>query len=294
MRMLNDYLKETFGEKLYKISLDGGFTCPNRDGTCGTKGCIFCSSGGSGEFAASECLNLDLQIENAKARVTGKYKGSRYIAYFQAFTNTYAPVHILRKKFMPVILRDDIAALSIATRPDCLPDEVLALLAELNSIKPVWIELGLQTSNDITAQRIRRGYTTEVYDQAMTRLQPLNLHRVTHQIIGLPGETPTDMLETTRHIVSQKSEGIKFHLLHILRDTDLAEEYYSGKYNPLDMDAYISLLADCVETLPESMIVHRLTGDGDKRQLIAPLWSADKKHALNAIRKKLFERQSKP
>lgn len=294
MRMLNDYLKETFGEKLYKISLDGGFTCPNRDGTCGTKGCIFCSSGGSGEFAASECLNLDLQIENAKARVTGKYKGSRYIAYFQAFTNTYAPVHILRKKFMPVILRDDIAALSIATRPDCLPDEVLALLAELNSIKPVWIELGLQTSNDITAQHIRRGYPTEVYDQAMARLQPLNLHRVTHQIIGLPGETPADMLETTRHIVYQKSEGIKFHLLHILRDTDLAEEYYSGIYNPLDMDTYISILADCVKILPESTIVHRLTGDGDKKQLIAPLWSADKKRVLNAIRKKLFTMQNKP
>lgn len=283
MITVNDYCRSVFGEKLYKLSLDGGMTCPNRDGRCGTGGCIFCSEGGSGDFAASSLLPLDLQIEQAKNRVRSKFRGDRFIAYFQSYTNTYAPVSRLRELFMPVILRDDIAVLSIATRPDCLGDDVLQLLDELNRIKPVWVELGLQTVKPESVRYIRRGYKTGVYDLAVSRLNSLGIHTITHVILGLPGETEEDMLETVKHAVAAGSKGIKLQLLHVLKGTDLARDYEQGMFEVLSFEDYIGILKKCVETLPDDMVVHRLTGDGPKKLLIAPLWSADKKRVINEI-----------
>ena len=288
MLTVNQYCREQFGEKLYKLSLDGGFSCPNRDGTLGTGGCIFCSAGGSGDFAADRSLPVEEQIEEAKMRVAAKYKGNRYIAYFQAFTNTYAPVEKLRELYMPVVQRDDIAVLSIATRPDCLGDDVFTLLAELNAIKPLWVELGLQSTKPETAEYIRRGYELPVYDQAVMKLNALGIHVITHVILGLPGESVDDMLNTVQHVVNIGSKGIKLQLLHVLEGTDLAAEYRQGKFNVMEMDEYISLLGRCLELLPEDMVVHRLTGDGPKRSLIAPLWTGNKKRVLNAI-KNAFE-----
>ena len=285
MLTVNQYCREQFGEKLYKLSLDGGFSCPNRDGTLGTRGCIFCSAGGSGDFAADRSLPVEEQIEEAKKRVAAKYKGNRYIAYFQAFTNTYAPVEKLRELYMPVVQRDDIAVLSIATRPDCLGDDVLTLLAELNAIKPLWVELGLQSTKPETAEYIRRGYELPVYDHAVMKLNALGIHVITHVILGLPGESVDDMLNTVQHVVNIGSKGIKLQLLHVLEGTDLAEEYRQGKLDVMDMDEYIALLGRCLELLPEDMVVHRLTGDGPKRSLIAPLWTGNKKRVLNAIKK---------
>jgi len=283
MRTANEYIQETFGEKLYKISLDGGFTCPNRDGTYGTRGCTFCSEGGSGEFAERECEALDMQIEKAKRRVAGKYKGERFIAYFQSYTNTYAPLEVLEQKFWPVLKRKDVAALSIATRPDCLPDETVSLISRMNAFKPVWIELGLQSIHEQTAKNIRRGYSLNQFDDAMYRLEGTGVHRIVHIILGLPGETREDMLETVRYVVRSGAEGIKLQLLHVLRGTDLAEDYAQGEFETLGMEEYISILSDCLQELPKNTVVHRMTGDGDKRLLIAPQWSTDKKRVLNAI-----------
>jgi len=284
MLTVNQYCREQFGEKLYKLSLDGGFSCPNRDGTLGTGGCIFCSAGGSGDFAADRSLPVEEQIEEAKKRISAKYKGNRYIAYFQAFTNTYAPVEKLRELYMPVVQRDDIAVLSIATRPDCLGDDVLTLLAELNAIKPLWVELGLQSTKPETAEYIRRGYELPVYDHAVMKLNTLGIHVITHVILGLPGESIDDMLNTVQHVVNIGSKGIKLQLLHVLEGTDLAAEYRQGKFEVMEMDEYITLLGRCLELLPEDMVVHRLTGDGPKRSLIAPLWTGNKKRVLNAIK----------
>ncbi len=290
MKMISQYCIEQYGSKLYKLSLNGGMSCPNRDGTCGTGGCIFCSEGGSGDFAPSPLLSVEEQFEQAKERVRDKYKGSRFIAYFQAFTNTYAPVEKLRELFLPVIRRDDVAVLSVATRPDCLPPEVLGLLEELNRIKPVWVELGLQTSNEETARRIRRGYPLEVYDRAVKDLNALGIHVITHVILGLPGETEREMLETVRHVAEAGSGGIKLQLLHVLEGTDLADMYRRGEFRTLEMDEYLDILGRCVDELPEDMVVHRLTGDGPKRILIAPLWSGDKKRVINAVRRMLEEK----
>ena len=287
MLTLNEYCKKTFGEKLYKLSLDGGMTCPNRDGTCGTRGCIFCSEGGSGDFTPDKDLPMDVQIEAAKARVAGKFAGSRYIAYFQAYTNTYAPAERLRELFLPVIRRDDVAVLSVATRPDCLGEDVLGLLAELNAIKPVWVELGLQTTKPESVEYIRRGYKTEVYDEAVKSLNALGIHVVTHVILGLPGETVEDMKNTVRHAVSCGTGGIKLQLLHVLEGTDLAEDYRAGRFEVMSLPEYVSALSACVRLLPEDTVVHRLTGDGPKRLLIAPLWSGDKKRVINEINKAL-------
>ena len=287
MITVNEYCRRLFGEKLYKLSLDGGMTCPNRDGTCGTRGCIFCSQGGSGDFAPDAGLPIDEQIEQAKARVAAKFGGRRYIAYFQAYTNTYAPAERLRGLFLPVIRRGDIAVLSIATRPDCLGEEVLALLGELCSIKPVWVELGLQTTKPETVEYIRRGYATDVYDKAVRDLNALGIHVVTHVILGLPGETRDDMVNTVRHAVRCGSGGIKLQLLHVLEGTDLAADYRAGRFETLTLEEYISILKDCVSVLPEDTVVHRLTGDGPKKLLIAPLWSGDKKRVINAIRREL-------
>lgn len=287
MITLNDYCREQFGEKLYKISLDGGMTCPNRDGKCGTRGCIFCSAGGSGDFAPSAVLPMEEQIRQAKARVAPKYGGSRYIAYFQAYTNTYAPAETLRALYMPVIRREDIAALSIATRPDCLGEDVLALLEELKSIKPVWVELGLQTVHASTAEYIRRGYPLSVYDEAIARLNAMGIHTVTHVILGLPGESREDMLETVRHVLDVGSAGIKLQLLHVLEGTDLAEDYRAGKFSVMSREEYVSLVAECAALIGDRAVIHRLTGDGPKKLLIAPLWSGDKKAVLNALKKAL-------
>lgn len=307
MLTFNDYCKKIFGEKLYKISLDAGMTCPNRDGTKGTRGCIFCSEGGSGDFAERIPFNstapgcsqafstaaLSDAIDRAKARVSGKYHGTRYIAYFQAYTNTYAPVERLRSIFLPVIQRDDIAALSIATRPDCLPDDVLALLNELNTIKPVLVELGLQTIHDRTTAYIRRGYPLADYDRAVANLNACGIHVITHVILGLPGETKEDMLATVKHVVDVKSGGIKLQLLHVLKGTDLAKEYENGAFLTLSEDDYFDILEDCCRLLPEDMVVHRLTGDGPKALLIAPSWSADKKHVLNRVNRMLDQKLTK-
>ena len=287
MLTVNEYCRQQFGQKLYKLSLDGGMTCPNRDGMLDTRGCIFCSAGGSGDFTPNRKKPIEEQINEAKEKVSANYKGDKYIAYFQAYTNTYAPIETLRQIFMPVISRDDIAVLSIATRPDCLSDEVLVLLDELNQIKPVWVELGLQTIHEKTADYIRRGYRLAIYDKAIKDLNAIGIHTITHIILGLPGETKEDMLASVRHVVLQKSKGIKLQLLHVLKNTDLAKDYQNGLFNTMEFEEYVDLVAECVKLLPTDMVVHRLTGDGPKSLLVAPIWSADKKRVLNALHKKM-------
>lgn len=286
---LNHYLRDTFGCKVYKLSLDGGFTCPNRDGTIDTRGCIFCSKGGSGDFAESRLLPITEQIEQGKKRVENKIKSGKYIAYFQAFTNTYAPVEALRKKFYEAINHKNIVALSIATRPDCLGDDILALLDELNKIKPVFVELGLQTIHEKSAAYIRRGYPLSVYDDAVKKLKAIGINIVVHVILGLPNESKADMLETVKYVCNSGINGIKLQLLHILKNTDLADEYYRGNVKVLELDEYIDIVKACVEIIPKDIVIHRLTGDGAKKDLIAPLWSADKKNVLNNINKALQE-----
>lgn len=285
---LNNYLKERFGEKVYKIALNGGFTCPNRDGKIGTRGCIFCSKGGSGDFAESPDLTITEQIENGKKRLEKKIKNGKYIAYFQAFTNTYAPVEKLRAIYTEAINHPDIVALSIGTRPDCLGDDVLALLDELNKIKPIFVELGLQTINEDTARYIRRGYTLEVYDKAVADLHKIGINVVTHIILGLPGESKNDMLKSVEY-ACKVTDGIKLQLLHVLNGTDLAKDYEQGKFEVLTLEQYTEIIKECVQIIPENVVIHRLTGDGAKKDLIAPLWSADKKTVLNTINRALKE-----
>lgn len=281
-RSLNDELKEKFGEKVYKLALEGGFTCPNRDGTLGTKGCIFCL-GGSGDFAEKPCENLTTQIEKAKERVSHKNPGGKYIAYFQSYTNTYGPIEKMKKLFSEAISHPDIVALSIGTRPDCLSDEVVELLSSLNQTKPVWVELGLQTIHEKTAEYIRRGYPLSVFDSAVERLKKAGIYVIVHMIIGLPEETPEMIFETAEYIGKSGADGIKLQLLHVLSGTDLAEDYENEKFKTLELDEYIEILEGCVERIPKDMTIHRLTGDGSKKHLVAPLWSADKKRVLNAI-----------
>ncbi len=284
---LNNYLRDTFGDKVYKISIDGGFTCPNRDGTLDTRGCIFCSKGGSGEFSQSRKLSVSEQLDAGKALVENKIKSGKYIAYFQPFTNTYAPVDVLREKYLEAVNKDYIVALSIATRPDCLEDDVIKLLEEINSIKPVFVELGLQTIHERSAEYIRRGYTIDIYEKAVNKLKQIGVNVVVHLILGLPGESREDMLESVDYVCKIGVDGIKLQLLHILKGTDLEKEYLNGKVRPLEFDEYINLIKDCVEIIPENIVIHRLTGDGAKKDLIAPLWSADKKKVINALNKAL-------
>lgn len=286
--LLNDHLRKTFGCKVYKIALNGGFTCPNRDGSIGTGGCIFCSEGGSGEFAGDPSLTVTEQIEQGKKRVSDKEKDGKYIAYFQAYTGTYAPEERLRSLYTEAMDHPDIVALSVATRPDCLPDETIRLLAELNHIKPVWIELGLQTIHEKSADHIRRGYDLSVYDNAVARLRENNIEVVTHMIIGLPGEGTEDILDTVKYICDSGATGIKLQLLHVLKGTDLEKEYNAGKVRVLSEDEYIDILKQCVELIPENVVIHRLTGDGDKRILIAPIWSGNKKHVWNRIKNEVL------
>lgn len=285
----NKYLKDKFGQKVYKISLDGGFTCPNRDGKIDTRGCIFCSKGGSGDFAQNRDLSITEQIESGKKIVEKKIKSGKYIAYFQAFTNTYAPVEILRAKYSEAINHPDIVALSIATRPDCLGDDVIELLDEMNKIKPVFVELGLQTIHSDSAKYIRRGYSLEVYNEAVKKLKNIGVNIVVHIILGLPNESEEDMLESVKYVCQSQIDGIKLQLLHIIAGTDLAKDYEKGLFKALEFDEYVELIAKCVAIIPKNIVIHRLTGDGAKKDLIAPLWSADKKRVLNAINKALRE-----
>ncbi len=287
-KLLNDHLHERFGCKVYKIALNGGFTCPNRDGSIASVGCIFCSEGGSGEFAGDPSLSITDQIEQGKKRLSDKEKDGKYIAYFQAYTGTYAPVETLRSLYVEAMEHPDIVALSVGTRPDCLPDDVVQLLSELDQIKPVWVELGLQTIHKKSAEYIRRGYELSVYDMAVKKLREQGIEVITHMIIGLPGEDTSDILATVKYICDSGATGIKLQLLHVLKGTDLEKEYYDGRVRILTEDEYIDILKQCVELIPENVVIHRLTGDGDKRILIAPLWSGNKKHVWNRIRNEVL------
>ena len=280
---LNYHLRKTYGEKLYKISLDGGMTCPNRDGTLGTRGCIFCSKGGSGDFAASKTLSITEQIETGKQQAARKYTGNSYIAYFQAYTNTYAPAAYLRQIFTEAIQHPNIRILSIATRPDCLGPDVISLLKELAAIKPIWVELGLQTIHEDTARFIRRGYDLPVFERAIHDLRNAGITVIVHTILGLPGESRKQMLQTVNYLNTQDIQGIKFQLLHILKDTDLADYYERHPFPLLDMEAYFSILAEQLTHLRPDIVVHRLTGDGPKQLLIAPLWTGNKRQVLNQM-----------
>lgn len=289
-----DYeLKKQFGQKVYKLSLNGGMTCPGRDGTLGSGPCIFCSAGGSGDFAAPVMDSVHEQIEAAKLQVQRKMSGpGSYIAYFQSYTNTYAPLPHLRAIFTDAIRHPDIAALSVATRPDCLGPEVVDLLRELNSIKPVWVELGLQTIHESTACFIRRGYPLPVFESALLRLKEAGITVIVHVILGLPGETREMMLETVRYLAKGVVDGIKLQLLHILNGTDLARIYRDTPFPVLSMEEYLDLVIDCVELLPPDMTIHRITGDGPKKLLVSPLWSGNKRLVLNSLHRRFKERDT--
>lgn len=291
-RSLNEYLKEEYGMKLYKLALDAGRTCPNRDGTCGSRGCIFCSGDGSGDFAADKRLGITEQLHMAKQRVQQKLPKETvgYIAYFQAFTNTYGTVEELEPMFLEAISDESVMVLSIATRPDCLSEGILAMLERLQQKIPVWVELGLQTIQERTAEYIRRGYKNEVYDRAVAELKQRRIPVITHVILGLPGETAEDMIETVDYVGRTGTQGIKLQLLHVLRGTDLAAEYEAGKVRTLELSEYIDILELCIRHLPPSMVIHRLTGDGPKRLLLAPEWSGNKRLVLNTIHQEFRKR----
>lgn len=285
---LNEYLKNTFGEKVYKLSLDLGLSCPNRDGKLDNRGCIFCLAGSS--HFASKGVDLDLQIEEAKKLVCKKTKAQKFIAYFQSYTNTYAPKDFLEKAFLQVINRDDICAVSIGTRPDCLPDDILDMLGELNIIMPVWVELGLQTAKEESAEYIRRFYKNDIYKKAVAQLNARNIQVITHIILGLPNESKDDMLNSVRFAVESGTKGIKLQLLHILRNTDLCLDYEKGLFSALSLEEYMDILFDCIRILPKDIVVHRITGDAPKSHLVAPLWSADKKTVMNTINREMRKR----
>lgn len=285
---LNEYLQEKFGSKVYKLSLDIGCTCPNRDGALDTRGCIFCHNGSS-HFAETGA-DINGQIELAKERVKNKIKTEKFIAYFQSFTNTYGDINYLERVFTTAIARDDIVALSIATRPDCISRNILDLLEKLSKIKPIWIELGLQTSNEKSAEYIRRCYPNSVYENAVKSLKNIGVTVITHIIIGLPNETKEDVLNTVDFAVKNRTDGIKLQLLHILKETDLYEDYKKGLVNVLTMDEYMDILFDCIERIPKNIVIHRITGDAPKKYLVEPLWSADKKNVLNTINRELEKR----
>ena len=288
---LNRYLREQFGEKVYKLALDGGMTCPNRDGTLGSRGCIFCSAGGSGDFAEQSGGSVAEQLERAKGRLRQKTDARKFVAYFQSYTNTYAPVEKLEALFTEAIEQPEVVALSIGTRPDCLEPEKVELLGRLNRIKPVWVELGLQTIHEKTASYIRRGYGLSVFEDALERLHAQNIQVIVHVILGLPGETREMMVETVRYLAhAHRPEGIKLQLLHVLEGTDLAEDFRAGKFSSMELEEYLDLLFACIQELPEEMVIHRLTGDGPKRLLLAPLWTADKKRVLNTINREMEKR----
>jgi len=287
-RDLNTHLRERFGTKVYKISLSTPFTCPNRDGTVGFGGCIFCSGAGSGNFAAMSALPIEHQLSEAKARVKKKAGADpRYIAYFQSFTSTYGDLDTQKRLFTAAVSDPEVVALSVATRPDCLPKQVLKLLAELNQIKPVWVELGFQTAREDTAKLIRRGYENAVFQKAVSDLHRYGLEVIVHLILGLPGEDHQDEIRSLSYVCDQKIHGVKFHLLHVLRGTDLERM----DYTPLTQEEYVFRVTDLLQYVPKDVVIHRLTGDGDKRELVAPLWSGDKKTVLNAITRRIREEE---
>jgi hypothetical protein len=287
---LDTYLKETFGEKVYRLSLNGGMTCPNRDGLIDTRGCIFCSAGGSGDFAAAPHLTITEQIAQAKALLLQKTSCRKFIAYFQAYTNTYAPTEYLQHIFTEALQHKDIVALSIATRCDCLPPDVLSLLAKLNRIKPVWVELGLQTAHPDTLKKIRSGFTLSQYESAVAALHEYGISVITHLILGLPGETKDMMKASVSYVASLPVAGIKLQLLHILKGTDLGEMYVQSPFPLFSLEEYCNFICECITLLPPDMVIHRLTGDGPRNLLLAPLWSTDKKRVLNTIHKILREK----
>lgn len=289
---VNDYLKNKYGRKLYKIALDAGRTCPNRDGLCGNRGCIFCSGNGSGEFAADRKSSISEQLVQAKERIRRKLPAGEvgYIAYFQAFTNTYGTVEELEPMFMEAIADPEVYILSVATRPDCLPNAILDMLERISRYKPVWVELGLQTIHEKTSAYIRRGYGLQVYVAAIEELKRRNIEVITHVILGLPGETKEQMLETVEYVGRTGTQGIKLQLLHVLEGTDLATEYHNGSVRVLELDEYIDILEACIRHLPADMVLHRLTGDGDKRLLLAPKWSGNKRMVMNTIRREFARR----
>lgn len=282
---LNNYLRNKFGCKVYKLSISSGLSCPNRDGKLSTKGCIFCSNGGSGDFATSAALSVTEQIKQAKEKVSKKITNGKYIAYFQSFTNTYGDVDYLKKIFTEAINHPDIVALSIGTRPDCLPNDILDLLNRLNQIKPVWVELGLQTIHEKTARYINRGYTLDVFDQAIENLNKLNIDVIVHLILGLPNETNDMILESVKYVCSKPISGIKLQLLHVLKNTPLEKEYFLNQFHIYSLEEYASLLGECICNIPSDIVIHRLTGDGPKSLLIEPQWSGNKKLVLNYINK---------
>lgn len=285
-----DYmLRERFGEKVYKITLNGGMSCPNRDGKLGTRGCIFCSAGGSGDFAADSSLSITEQIDRQISILSAKRPIHKYIAYFQAFTNTYAPVEYLEKIFTEALSHPGIAALSIGTRPDCLGKDVVTLLSRLNRQKPVWVELGLQTIHEKTAVYIRRGYPLSCFEDAVKRLRSEDIEVIVHTILGLPGESTQDILNTMEYLNHQDIQGIKLQLLHVLRGTDLASDYEKGLFCTYERDEYISLVISCLEHLRPDMVIHRITGDGPKDLLISPLWASRKREVLNLLHHQMKE-----
>ena len=285
--MLSDYLKDTYGEKIYKLKLSSGMTCPNRDGKCGTRGCIFCSEKGSGEFVADSRLSIEQQIEEEKLKVPTI--SGKYIAYFQNFTNTYDTPENVRRIYRPVALRDDIAILSVATRPDCLSNDIIDVLKEINSIKPLWVELGLQTIHQNTADYIRRGYPLSDYVTAATKLRQAGIKVITHLIIGLPYEDKNLMVESAK-FAGKYSDGVKFHMLYIVKNTDLAQEYVDGNVNILSLDEYIDILCECIRVIPEDVVIHRLSSEAEKESLLAPLWSSDKIKVLREIKNAMYDR----
>lgn len=289
---LNNHYREKFGEKIYKLSLDGGFSCPNRDGTLGTGGCIFCSEGGSGDFAANHALSIKEQIAEAKKIFSCKRTGNKYIAYFQAFTNTYGPLSYLERIYSEAMDCEDVVGIAIGTRPDCLPDEVMTLLEQLNKQKPIYLELGLQTIHEETARFIRRGYELPVFEDAVRRAHAAGLNVVCHIILGLPGETNEMIFETIAYLNRLPIDGIKLSMLHVLRGTDLAKVYEESPFHTYEKDEYVDLVIDCVERIRKDIVIHRITGDGPKELLIAPLWSLNKRAVLNSIQKRLKERNT--
>lgn len=288
---LNYFLRDRFKEKVFKISLDGGFSCPNRDGTISKGGCLFCSESGSGDYAGDRELSITKQFCDIKEMMNKKWKEGKYIAYFQAFTNTYAPVEELKRKYNEALKQEGVVAIAIATRPDCLQDEVLELLEEINKKFYVWVELGLQTVSDETARKINRGYKLEVYEDAIRRLKERNIDFVTHCIFGLPGETKEDMLRSVDYIAHSGSKGIKFHLLHLMKHTPMVKLYERGELEFLSQDDYIDLICKSIAMLPEDMVVHRLTGDAPRDLLIGPMWSLKKWEVLNSIDKALVDNE---
>lgn len=285
-------MKKIFGSKIIKLSLDGGFTCPNRDGTLGSKGCIFCGEEGSGEFAASRTLDIESQIKNQKEILSKKWKTGKYIAYFQNFTNTYSTYEDLKEKYNLAVSEEGVVGLAIATRPDCLSEEVLDLLEEMNKKTFLWIELGLQTIHEKTADFLRRGYSLDCYDQAIEQLNKRNIKVVTHLIFGLPGESREEMLSSVKYVTNTKTWGVKFHLLYIQKDTDIYEHYKKNPFEILTRDEYISVITDSIEFLSSEMVIHRLTGDGKRSLLVEPLWSLDKLRVLSGIDMELKKRDS--